>query len=229
MLTLENNLVKNTYATVFGEEHPDLIKLFLAEGDVRTFGKGRSIFREGEDAEGFYWILNGYAKVCKCLQPGEEQIITLVGPGDFVGVSSCLVGGQYKKGCVVLGRSLQALYVSADVFLEWFTKHPSISLPLMRQIESKIDRIENRASYYMRKTIDQRLAHSLLLLAERFGLGTDKSLNIKLSPQEIASFIGTTRTTIYRILKRFEQDYALVVDQKNIRLINSDLLRAIAN
>jgi CRP-like cAMP-binding protein len=60
-------------------------------------------------------------------------------------------------------------------------------------------------------------------------LGTDKRLNIKLSPQQIASFIGTTRTTIYRILKRFEQDYALVVDQKNIRLINSDLLRAIAN
>ena len=229
MLTIENNLVKKTYASIFGEEFPELMKLFLAEGDIRTFGKGRSIFREGEDADGFYWILNGYAKVCKCLQPGEEQIITLVGPGDFAGVSSSLVGGQYKKGCVVLGRSLQALYISSDVFLEWFTKHPSISLPLMRQIESKIDRIENRASYFMRKTIDQRLAHALIILSERFGLAADKSLNIKLSPQEIASFIGPTRSTIYRILKRFEQECALVVDHKNIRVLNSDLLRTIAS
>lgn len=228
MLAVENNLVKSTYSSVFGEEFPELIKLFLAEGDVRTFGKGRSIFREGEDAEGFYWILNGYAKVCKCLKPGDEQIITLVGPGDFVGVSSCLVGGQYKKGCVTLGKSLQALYISREVFLDWFTKHPGISLPVMRQIESKIDRIEDRASYFMRKTIDQRLAHALLVLADRFGLAADKSLNIKLSPQEIASFIGTTRTTIYRILKRFEQEYALVVDHKNIRLLNSEHLRLIA-
>jgi CRP-like cAMP-binding protein len=81
----------------------------------------------------------------------------------------------------------------------------------------------------MRKTIDQRLAHALLVLSERFGLGADKSLNIKLSPQEIASFIGTTRTTIYRILKRFEQECALVVDHKNIRVLNSDLLRTIAS
>ncbi len=229
MLALENTLVKETYSTVFGEEFPELLKLFIAEGEIRKYGKGQPLFREGEDADGFYWLVKGYAKVCRCLRPDNEQILTLLGPGDFTGVSSCLSGGQYKKGCIALNGGTQALFLPRESFFEWFRKNPSISLPLLRQLESKIDRIENRASYFMRKTIDQRLAHTILILSSKFGLSPEGYLRVKLSPQELASFIGTTRTTIYRILKRFENSHAVLVDQKRIKLVNEEALRAIAS
>ena len=228
MLALDNNIVKETYTTVFGEEFPELLKLFIAEGEMRKFEKGQPIFREGEDADGFYWILEGYGKVCKCLRLDNEQILTLIGPGDFTGVTSCLGGGQYKKGCVAISDETTALFLPRESFFEWFRKHPAISLPLLRQLESKIDRIENRASFFMRKTIDQRLAHTILALGKKFGLTPDGFLRVRLSPQEMASFIGTTRTTIYRILKKFETSHAVEVEQKRIKLVNEESLRMIA-
>ena len=228
MLAVENPQFKTTYNLVFGEEYPELYKLFLAVGDIRTYARGYSLFREGEDAEGFYWILSGHAKICKCLRLDDEQILTLVGPGDFTGLTSCLNGGQYKKGCVAIGGSVQAVYIPKESFLEWFAKHPGLSLPLLKQIDSKIDRIENRASYFMRKTIDQRLAHALILLGSKFGFTPDRYLKIKLSPQELASFIGTTRTTVYRILKRFESEALILIDHKRIKVLNSDALSNLA-
>lgn len=228
MFVLDNNIVKDTYTAVFGEEFPELLKLFIAEGEIRKYDKGQPIFREGEDADGFFWILDGFAKVCKCLRLENEQILTLLGSGDFTGVSSCLSGGQYKKGCIAITDRTLALFLPREAFFEWFRKHPSISLPLLRQLESKIDRIENRASFFMRKTIDQRLAHTILALGKKFGLTPEGFLRVRLSPQEMASFIGTTRTTIYRILKRFESSNAVEVDQKRIKLLNEESLKLIA-
>ena len=228
MLAAANPLFKTTYKAVFGDTSPELFNLFEAEGEFRTFQKGRSLFREGEDAEGFYWILSGHAKICKCLSAEDEQILTLVGPGDFSGLTSSLHGGRYSKSSVAIGGTVQALYIHRDAFLDWFRKHPGLSLPVLKQLESKIDRIENRAAYFMRKTIDQRLAHALLVLGNRFGFSADKYLKVKLSPQELASFIGTTRTTIYRILKRFEQDRLIHIDHKRIQILNAEALVTLA-
>jgi CRP/FNR family transcriptional regulator len=67
-----------------------------------------------------------------------------------------------------------------------------------------------------------------LALRKKFGLTPDGFLRVRLSPQELASFIGTTRTTIYRILKKFENSHAVEVEQKRIKLVNEESLRMIA-
>ncbi len=228
MLAVDTPSFLATYQQVFGGDYPELYNLFIAEGDLKSFVKGRSLFREGEDAEGFYWILSGHAKVCKCLSTAEEHILTLVGPGDFTGLTSCLNGGRYSKGCVAIGSTVQALYIPREAFLDWFRRHPGLSLPVLKQLESKIDRIENRATYFMRKTIDQRLAHALVILGDKFGLSQDMYLNVKLSPQELASFIGTTRTTIYRILKRFEEAHLIDIHNKRIKILDGSALQGIS-
>ena len=216
------------YQNIFGVEYPELLELFLNCGDVRQYPKNRPLFREGEEAEGFYWILEGTCKICKCFKEEGEQIITIIGPGDFVGLTSCLNDVPYKKGCISMQESTTALFIPKDQFYAWLTKFPTITLPLLRQIELKIDRIENRATHFMRKTIDQRLAHAIIMLRDKFGLSADNYLKLKLSPQEFANFVGTTRTTIYRIFKKFEKEHLIEVHNKRIRLIDAQALQTVA-
>ncbi len=224
----DENLVKNTYTTVFNNEYLELLKLFLAFGEVKPFAKNKPLFKEGEVPKGFYWILEGNCKVSLNLDGENEQIITIVGPGDFVGLTSCLNDVPYKKGCASLATGTQALFLPKAAFYQWLAKYPSITIPLLRQIESKIDRIENRATYFMRKTIDQRLAHAILLLNDKFGQNGDHFMKLRLSPQEFASFIGTTRTTIYRVLKRLEEDHLIEISNKRLRVLDDLALRSLA-
>ena len=229
MYMSSKTLVKELYVRIFANEYPELLDLFETKGEIKSFSRGRPLFREGEEAEGFFWILEGTCKICKCFRQEGEQIITIVGPGDFVGLTSCLNATSYKKGCVSLQESTLALFIERDAFYSYIAKHPTITLPLLRQIELKIDRIESRAAHFMRKTIDQRLAHAILMFHDKFGLNSENYLKLKLSPQEFANFIGTTRTTIYRIFKRLEREHIIEVKQKRIRLLNQTALTDIAH
>lgn len=228
MYIYSKNLVKELFVRIFDNEHPELLDLFETKGEIKSFSRDRHLFREGEEAEGFFWILEGTCKICKCFRQEVEQIITIVGPGDFVGLTSCLNATSYNKGCVSLQENTLALFIERDAFYSYLAIHPTITLPLLRQIELKIDRIESRAAYFMRKTIDQRLAHAILLLQDKFGLNHENYLKPKLSPQEFANFIGTTRTTIYRIFKRLEREQIIEVKNKRIKLINQPALTDMA-
>jgi len=229
MLPAENNLVQNTYRAIFGNEYPELLKLFLAHGQVKAFAKGKPLFKENDAPLGFFWILEGNCKICKCLNEEIEQIVTIVGPGDFTGITSCLNDVPYKIGCVALHSSTQALFIPKESFYLWLTKYPGITLPLLKQMDSKIDRIENRAAYFLRKTIDQRLAHAILLLRDKFGQNGDNYMKLRLSPQEFASFIGTTRTTIYRVFKRLEDEHMIEINNKRLRIVDDTALRSLAH
>lgn len=228
MLATDSNLICNTYEAVFGSEYQELLKLFLSFGEVKSFPKNKALFLENEEPKGFYWILDGNSKVCKCLDIDNEQIITIVGPGDFTGITACLNDTPYKKSCIALQSGTKALFIPKDAFYVGLAKYPAITLPLLRQIESKIDRIENRATYFMRKTIDQRLAHAILLLRDKFGQNAENYMQLKLSPQEFASFIGTTRTTIYRVFKRLEDEHMIEITNKRVRILNDKALRGLA-
>jgi len=72
------------------------------------------------------------------------------------------------------------------------------------------------------------LAHAILLLRDKFGQNGDNYMMLKLSPQEFANFIGTTRTTIYRVFKRLEDDHMIEINNKRLRILNDSALRTLA-
>jgi CRP-like cAMP-binding protein len=186
------------------------------------------LFYQNEISQGFFWVLKGNCKVTRLVAHNQEQIITLLGPGDFAGITSCLNDSGYTKSCYALDDDTVSLFIPKEDFHAYFMKNPGITLALLRQVESKIDRIENRATQFMRKTIDQRLAHAILMLRDKFGRTAEGFLNMRLSPQEYASLIGSTRTTVYRIFKRFEDEHILEVRNKRIMLLNPDKLYMIS-
>lgn len=228
MLIAELNLVEEIFEDVFGDEFPELLQLFKKHGEYCSYQKGDFIYREKAPTVGFYWILNGCAKVCQCHKQENEQIITLLGRGDFGGITATMNRKPYSKSCIAVDDNTIALLVPHEAFYEWFAKYPVITLPLMRMVEDKIDRIENRATNFISKNIEQRLAGALLLVEKKFGYDAEDFLNTTLSPQEYASIIGTTRTTIYRIFKKLEDAGIIKIDHKRIRLIEKEMLEVIS-
>ena len=218
----EKKNLEKTFFDVFGENHFELLEMLDRHGEKMVFNKGRHIFQEGDPATGFYWVLSGFVKVCKNLDNEQQQIITILSKGDFIGLSSVLNEIPFSKSAIVINRQTELVYMPKVHFFAWLEKFPSVVIPLMMKVEQKIDRIENRASFIMRKTIDQRLAYALMMLKEKFGSDSNRFLKYHFTPQEFANFIGTTRTTIYRIFKKFEDQDLIIMKGKKIQLINTN-------
>lgn len=224
MLIAEAHIVEEIYKEIFQDEFTELYQLFEQKGEFMSFAKGEFIFVEGNSPTGFYWFLSGCSKICTNATLVNEQIITLMGRGDFGGITACMNQKPYAKSCISIDDDTSAIFIPIDAFFTWFAKYPIITLPLLKMVENKIDRIERRASQFIRKNIEQRVAEAMLLISRKFGTNEDGFLNACLSPQEYASLTGTTRTSIYRIFRHFEDEKWIEVSSKRIRLLNPNAL-----
>ncbi len=213
------------YNKTFGEDYPALKEMLQIFGKTKKYRAGDFIITENQDADGFYWILKGGAKVFVHLSNNSEQITTVISPGDFVGIEAVMNNHSYRKNAVIVSDRADVMFIPKSDFYAWMEIHPIIALPILKQIESKIDRIENRATFIMRKSIEQRLAYVFLMLFNKFGNNEKGYLNFQLSPKDLANFIGTTRTTVYRVLKKLQEAHILFMHDKKVKLLELDELQ----
>jgi len=69
----------------------------------------------------------------------------------------------------------------------------------------------------------------LITLQEKFGVKEDRSVDIELSRQDFASYVGTTYETVFRMLNELVEAKLLKVDGKSIAIIDKEKLIALTN
>jgi CRP-like cAMP-binding protein len=72
-----------------------------------------------------------------------------------------------------------------------------------------------------------RIATALLALKEKFGVKEEGSLDITLSRQDLASFVGTTYETVFRVLNEFINESLISVSEKSIAIVSEEGLRQV--
>jgi CRP-like cAMP-binding protein len=219
------SLVTSTFEKAFGNNYKELRELLVEFGELKSFKKGEFIIKEGEPAYGFYWVLKGGAKVSIQTNTKTEQIVTVLSSADFVGISAVMERHLHNKSAYVLSDSAEVLFISQADFFNYLQKYPMVVLPLLKHIEEKIERIEKRAAQIMRKTIEQRLAYVLIMLQKKFGSDEQGFLEFQLSPKDLANFIGTTRTTVYRVLRKLQDNHIVNSEHKRVQILQSDRLQ----
>jgi CRP-like cAMP-binding protein len=222
-------LIDNLYTSSFHDESPELKKLIKTHGVLQTLSKGDFIIQENTPSSGFYWIVEGAAKVTIQSNKKNEQIVTLLSQGEFVGISAVMNDHEHTKSAQILSSIARVLFIKKEDFLTFMHQYPMVVIPLMKHIESKIDKIENRAAQIMRKNIEQRLAYVYLMLQNKFGCDENGFIRFNLSPKDMANFVGTTRTTVYRVLRKFQDAKLLNQDHKRIQILTREGLQQIFN
>jgi len=69
-----------------------------------------------------------------------------------------------------------------------------------------------------------RVAQGLIYLEKQFGLKDDGFINIRLSRQDLASFIGTTYETVFRVITELLNEETVAVHDKYIKIIDKEKL-----
>src|SRR6056300_1643150 len=111
MILEDKKNLEKIFFEVFGENHFELLEMLDRHGEKMTFNKGRHVFQEGDPSTGFFWVLSGFVKVCKNLENEQQQIITILSKGDFIGLSSVLNDLPFSKSAIVINRQAEFVYV----------------------------------------------------------------------------------------------------------------------
>lgn len=203
----------------------ELIKLADCKSTY-TIRKGEAVFSEGENVNGIFCVREGVCKLTKLSANGNDQIVKLVAKGELLGQRSMISDEPVNLSAVAL-EDMTVCYIPKHEVMEFFNNNNRFSFQVMKTICGDLKEADDHLVTMAQKSVKQRLAETLLYLHETFGESEDKSLNLKLSREELAGMIGTATESCIRLLSEFNKAGYIALSGKKITVLNSSALRKI--
>jgi len=201
----------------FSEEE---LRALAARGVAKRYPKNAVIVSEGDDTDALYIILSGRVKVMVSDEDGGELVLGMRGPGEYFG-EFALDGGPRSASIVALEPSSFAV-IPRDQVREFLRSHPDFSVHLIEKLIERTRELTESVKRLVLMDVYGRVTRLLLELAQKEN--GKLVIHEKLTQQDIASRVGSSREMISRIFKELVAGGYITVEQKQIT-INKPLPR----
>lgn len=194
-----------------------------------SYKKGQYIFSENGMPLGIFCINSGKVKLTTTGFDGKEQILRLSKGGDIIGYRALVSGERYNSSAVAL-EDCSICFISREYFLNLMKTDHRLCFEVARKISSDLKLAEEHIVSLSQKNIRERMAEALLFLKATYGFDADgQTLNVVMSREEIADYVGTSTESAIRLLSEFNQDKLVELNGKRIKIINLEKLIKTAN
>lgn len=191
--------IASTASPPQGGSGSGLAELFALSGAAMPFARNAEIYGEDEPADYAYRVVRGAVRICKLLSDGRRQIEAFHLPGDIFGIE---LGGSHRftaeavSDCVVL-------LVRRSALTGFATRDAEAARELWALATRALERAQEHVLLLGRKTAQERVASFLLDLQGACG-GRAGTVEIPMSRQDIADYLGLTIETVSRTMTAFE-------------------------
>lgn len=181
----------------------------------RTVVKGAAIFRAGDPSDTLFIVSTGAVKVTRLDTDGRERILHLFGEGDTLGETALLKAADHVNDAVAL-TDVELCTIAKGDFDAYLMKHPLLALRLLEVIGERLQQLEDLVESLGNPDVEERLRRLLHDWARRQGRQDQGQVVVQLplSREDMAQYLGVTRETISRKLGRLQ-------DAGVIRLISA--------
>jgi CRP-like cAMP-binding protein len=215
----------NVFCTLTDEQ---LVSLSV-EKSCNIYKKGQLVFFEGNRPTGLYCVNKGKIKVYQIGMEGKEQIIRLAKDGDILGYRSLISGEMYTASASVI-EDATICFLPKKSFFDLLQTNSELSTRMMKLLSNDLKTAEKRITALAQKPVRERMAETILMLKEFYGLDSEKlTIRANLSREDIANIVGTATETAIRILSEFRSEKIINLVGKKIQIINNDALVRAAN
>ena len=171
--------------------------------EEQFFRKGEIINHEGEKISNFKYLKSGLVKLYRRTSTGEEQVITITRPFEFVSNMSIFSEEKYQYSVSALEDSVVCI-VKLDFIKELFLKNGGFAMGLLTKISLINDKIISQTLDIRQKNLIGRVAYVLLYFTKE--IYNSRVFDLPVSRKEIADYIGMSTANVIRTLSDFKKD-----------------------
>jgi CRP/FNR family transcriptional regulator, polysaccharide utilization system transcription regulator len=217
--------LNNVFCTLTDDQLTNL----SVEKSCNIYKKGQLVFYEGNRPTGLYCVNKGKVKVYQIGTEGKEQIIRLAKDGDILGYRSLISGEMYTASASII-EDATICFIPKKTFFDLLQTNSDLSTRMMKLLSNDLKSAEKRITGLAQKPVRERMAETILMLKEFYGLDSEKhTIRANLSREDIANIVGTATETAIRILSEFRSEKMINLVGKRIQIVNSDALIKAAN
>lgn len=201
--------------------------------EILHFKEGETIFVGGEEPRGLYYIQSGCIKILMTRKQSRgrttsaEYVTKLIGAGEYFGYKALVRGSRMKASAKAVKSSTVWLYSKEKVMAALRGASPLVSY-VLQQAVGDITSYESISQLHYLASVEERIAYQLVLMAEKFGVETERGLvlNLKLTRNELAQMASTINESLSRHLTEFKNAGLIDINGKEIVIKNKAGLMA---
>lgn len=191
---------------------------------ISKFRKNEFIFKEGEKPNGLIILLDGKVKIYKEGVGGREQIIRMAKPLGIIGYRALLSNEDHIASALTLEESVSCS-INTDFIVNRALKNSDFSFQIIQKLAHELAFSNGRMVTLTQKHIRGRLAESLLLLKDKYGVENDgTTLRVYLSREDIANLSNMTTSNAIRTLSTFASEKVIAIDGRKIKILDAHKL-----
>jgi CRP/FNR family transcriptional regulator, dissimilatory nitrate respiration regulator len=196
---------------------------------ARRINKGESLFAQGEEANGFYLVLQGRIKIYRLSPQGKEYILRIAGPGETLAEAAVFSGKTYPAAADSLEESRLYYFRKTD-FVHLIRQDPQLALNMISGLSLLLRNLTQQVEDLSLHEVSSRLARYLLDQAHKNNLNLAIGVRIPLDVKKnlLASRLGTIGETLSRTLAKMKQRGLLEINKDALVIQDLDLLKEVA-
>ena len=195
---------------------------------TETYKRGSIVYTEGTRMKGFCCVQSGIIKMYKTGFDGKEQIVRFAKAGDIIGYRSVISDEPACTTTEVIEESVLC-HIPARLLITFIQTNGDFAVSMMKLTCKELGEANSYIADIAQKTVKERLAEILIVLAEEFGEDMQGVLNISLTREELSNIVGTATESVIRLLSEFKSQGFLELKGRKIKILDKPGLRYIAN
>ncbi len=186
-------------------------------GATVPYARNMEIFGEREPAEYLYKVISGGVRIYRVLTDGRRQISAFLLPGDMFGLEA---GDTHSSSAEAVADSV-VLVIKRSAVLTLAQRDLEVARELWTLTARELGRVQDHMLALV-KNAQERIAAFLLEMAERL---PGAFIQLPMSRQDIADYLGLTIETVSRTLTQLEHNGAIALpSSRRIVLRNRSVL-----
>jgi len=189
----------------------DLLLKIEAISIEKSYKKGEIIILQDTSVEGLYILVSGRLRISRSSEDGRVKVLAILSPGDIIGEMS-LLDDESASATVETMEDSRLILIGKEDFQAMLLRYPLVTIEIARilgrRLRSADKEIEELAFY----SVKNRLIEALIDLANRHSERTSSGIRVSLriTHQDLADMVGSSRETITRIMNLLERDQLIV-------------------
>ena len=205
----------------------DMERLDSLVAQRRTVRRGDALFHRGDKFEAVYAVRTGFFKTGLSSEDGRDQITGFQMAGELLGLDGI---GTDRHSCDAVALEDSQVCVIPYEQLEHFSlEFPDLQRQFHRVMSREIVRDHGVMMLLGSMRAEERVAAFILNLAQRLKARgfSSTELVLRMTRDEIGTYLGLKLETVSRSFSRFQEDGLLDVRQRHIRILDQEGLRAL--
>lgn len=180
----------------------------------KRFARPTSVIHKGQRVSGAYLVTRGRLRVFTFTPQGSEATLYFIRPGETCVLAlNCLFNDLLYPAWVETDADTCVDIIPGPLYRSLFEREPSVQDLTVKALSTLVFRLMGELEQIHSCTLDQRLANFLLLHATEEGV-------VRMTQQELAAHLGTTREVIARLMQGFTALGHVATGRGMVRVIN---------